>query len=236
MRLQPSCCFAGNSMLSQDSHCTNRIAGSRPVVPCRTRQDRAQSLAIGRAKHAVAAVESRNLLERAVLAPRKISRQCRFGEGAEWQAAGERQPDLFIVNAPCAGRPDAERRRRSWPAFSPDARQVSRRFRNRPDIHDFRGSGGRLAAVGRLAKPRRRHAHAGLECTVEGPDGTVSDAERDREHGKPRFFGPAQALTGFANAACVQEVIEVAIAEAPVDDPCARPARAFPAARPACRS
>ena len=55
----------------------------------RTRQDRAQSLAIGRAKRAIAAVDSRDLLEGAVLAPWKVARQRRFSEGAEGQAAGE---------------------------------------------------------------------------------------------------------------------------------------------------
>ena len=93
MRLQPSCCFAGNSMLSQESHCTNRIAGSRPLVPSgRVRIVRSR-VPSGASEHAVAAVETRNHLERPVLAARKVARQRRFGEGTEWQAAGERKDD-----------------------------------------------------------------------------------------------------------------------------------------------
>src|SRR5881392_628782 len=81
------------------------------------------------------------------------------------------------------------------------------------------GIGSRRGALhrGNLAVLSRSHLETRLERPVEGADGAVTAVERDGEDGKARLGGIGEAPRRLGQPVVVEKVIEVAVAEVPVD-------------------
>src|SRR5688572_14085366 len=207
IRLQPSFCLAGNSMLSQESHCTKRIAGRGPLVPAgRVRMVRNRLPFGARStpyRLSTPAISSSGSPSRRGRSPSRVD--------AAWAANGRQQASavklrFMPAGSACQPPKSCQKSADVWPipksaSFSPDGGS---------------SAGNRLGRS--LPELRRGHAYARLEGAVERSNGAIADVERNREHGKARIRGPAQALAGLAYPQRMQEIVEVAMPEPLVDD------------------
>ena len=192
---------------------------ARPVVPSgRVRIVRRRKPS-GASQHAVAAVEAWDFLERAIVAARQVAASAwtrpRAANGRQQANANQRRLHRESLRALAS---NASHQSASAANCLPDYRGRSGRCRLRPGS-GFADQPDDLGCPASSAKPRRRHAHARLEGAVERDRSSHSRRRaRSRAPAICASSRAAQPLAGLTDPVGVQEIVEIAVAEALVDD------------------